>query len=83
LPAAARTFAGGGHLIGKLVLEEAMTMTYEFSEDEIVTVAEALKVYVADLRAEITRTEKHEWLEALRKEQKILSAVMAKMGCSP
>lgn len=57
-------------------------MTYEFDEDEVVTLSEALKVYVSDLRAEIAKTEKHEWIEALRKEERTLNGVMTKMGCA-
>lgn len=56
-------------------------MTYEFSEDEVVALADALKSYVSDLRAEITRTEKHEWIAALHKEEQLLNGVMARIGC--
>jgi len=57
-------------------------MTYDFSEEELVTVTEALKHYLSDLRAEISKTEKHEWLVALRNEERLLNGVMLKLGCS-
>jgi len=55
-------------------------MTYEFNEDEVALVAEALKIYVADLRAEIAGTEKYEWRDALHREERALNSVMAKLG---
>jgi hypothetical protein len=58
------------------------TMTYDFSEEEVVTLTEALKDYLAELRAEISRTEKHEWLVALRHEERLLNGVMDKLGCT-
>lgn len=57
-------------------------MTYDFSEEEVLTLTEALKGYLSDLRGEISKTEKHEWLVALRNEERLLNGVMLKFGCS-
>jgi hypothetical protein len=57
-----------------------MAMTFELNEVEAASVVEALKIYVADLRAEIAGTEKHEWRDALHKEERALNSVMVKLG---
>ena len=56
-------------------------MLFEFTEPERNTMRRALELYVADLRAEITKTEKHEWLQALREEKTILKGVIEQLSC--
>jgi hypothetical protein len=63
----------------KALVREDMPMKYDFDAEEVLAVAEALKVYVSDLRAEITKTEKHEWVEALHKEEQLLNGVLTKL----
>lgn len=54
-------------------------MNIELTDDEVQAVRHALEVYVSNLRAEIVKTEKHEWKAGLHKEQETLEAVLAKL----
>lgn len=54
-------------------------MNIELTDDEVQAVRHALEVYVSNLRAEIVKTEKHEWKVGLHKEQETLEAVLAKL----
>jgi hypothetical protein len=55
-------------------------MLFEFSEAERNCARRALEIYVSDLREEIVKTEKHEWLEALREEKAILVRVIEQLS---
>jgi len=55
-------------------------MLFDFSEAERNTMRHALEIYVSDLREEIVKTEKHEWLEALHLEQRILEGVIEQLS---
>ncbi len=55
-------------------------MLFDFSEAERNTTRHALEIYVGELRAEITRTDKQEWREALHVEQKILENVIEQLS---
>jgi hypothetical protein len=55
-------------------------MQIDFTDDERKVVQHALATYVSDLREEITKTEKHEWLDGLRREKDILERVIAQLS---
>ena len=55
-------------------------MLFEFTEPERNTMRRALELYVSELREEIVKTEKHEWLQALREEQAILKGVIEQLS---
>jgi len=55
-------------------------MLFDFTEAERNVARNALEKYVAELRAEITKTEKHEWAEALRQEKHILEGVIEQLS---
>jgi len=55
-------------------------MLFDFSEAECNTIRHALEIYVSDLREEIAKTEKHEWLEALHLEKQILEGVIEQLS---
>ena len=55
-------------------------MLFEFTEDERNATRRALETYLADLREEITKTEKHEWLEALKQEKALLEGVIEQLA---
>jgi hypothetical protein len=44
-------------------------MLFDFTESERNTRRLALELYVSELREEIVKTEKHEWLQALREDK--------------
>lgn len=55
-------------------------MLFDFSEAERNVTRKALETYLGDLREEIVKTEKHEWLEALRQEKEILEGVVEQLS---
>jgi len=55
-------------------------MLFDLSEAERNVTRRALETYVSDLREEIAKTEKHEWLEALRQERSILERVIEQLS---
>jgi hypothetical protein len=62
-----------------LSVEEAQ-MLFDFSEPERNTARRALEIYVSDLREEIVKTERHEWLQALHEEKAILEGVIEQLS---
>ena len=65
-------------VIGFLI--EANAMNLELADRERDVIRNALKVYLSDLRAEITKTEKHEWKAALHDEENVLKQVIDRLG---
>ena len=55
-------------------------MLFDFTEAERNTIRHALEIYLADLREEIVKTEKHEWREALHLEKQILGGVLEQLS---
>ena len=55
-------------------------MLFDFTEAERNTTRHALEVYLAELREEIVKTEKHEWREALHLEKQILEGVIEQLS---
>jgi len=55
-------------------------MLFDFSEAERNATRNALEIYVAELREEIVKTEKHEWREALHLEKQILEGVIEQLS---
>jgi hypothetical protein len=55
-------------------------MLFDFTEPERNTMRRALELYVSELREEIVKTEKHEWLKALREEKTILNGVIEQLS---
>jgi hypothetical protein len=55
-------------------------MLFDFTESERNTVRRALEYYVSELREEITKTEKHEWREALHLERNLLKGVIEQLS---
>jgi hypothetical protein len=55
-------------------------MLFEFTEPERNTMRRALELYVSELTGEIVKTEKREWLQALREEKTILKGVIEQLS---
>ena len=55
-------------------------MLFDFTEAERDTARRALEIYVSQLRDEIGRTERREWLESLRLEREILESVIEQLS---
>lgn len=55
-------------------------MTIVFTDEEKKILRHALETYLSDLRAEIVKTEKHEWKEGLHHEKDVLSGVMERLA---
>ena len=55
-------------------------MLFDFNEPERNTARRALEIYVSDLREEIVKTERHEWLQALHEEKEILEGVIEQLS---
>jgi hypothetical protein len=55
-------------------------MLFDFSEPERNTARRALEIYLSELREEIVKTERHEWLQALRQEKAILEGVIEQLS---
>jgi hypothetical protein len=54
-------------------------MNLELTDEQAQAVRHALEVYLSNLRAEIVKTEKHEWKAGLHKEQEALETVLEKL----
>ncbi len=54
-------------------------MKLELADEEKEVIRNALEIYLSDLRAEIVRTEKHEWKIGLRKERGVLEETIEKL----
>lgn len=55
-------------------------MLFDFTEPERNTARRALEIYLSELRAEITKTEKHEWRQALQEEKALLERVIEQLS---
>lgn len=58
-------------------------MNLELDDEEVRILGEALTNFVSNLREEIVKTEKHEWIEALHREEQVLNGIRAKLGTAP
>lgn len=54
-------------------------MQLTLSNEEAGVLRHALEVYLSDLRAEIVKTERHEWKVDLHKEEEVLQGVIARL----
>lgn len=54
-------------------------MNFELDENEARILADALTHFVSNLREEIVKTEKHEWIAALHREEQVLNGILAKL----
>jgi len=57
-------------------------MQLELDEEETRILGEALRDFISNLREEIVKTEKHEWIAALHREEQVLNGILAKLGSS-
>jgi hypothetical protein len=55
-------------------------MLFDFSEPERNVARRALEIYTSELRAEIVKTEKHEWRQALQEEKELLERVIEQLS---
>ncbi len=55
-------------------------MQLELNEEEARILREAIEDYVSNLRHEIVKTEKHEWREALHREEDVLKALLERLA---
>jgi hypothetical protein len=55
-------------------------MLFDFTEAERNTARRALEIYLSQLKEEIGRTERREWLESLRLERQILESVIEQLS---
>ena len=55
-------------------------MLFDFTEPERNTVRHALEIYVSELRAEIVKTDKQQWRQALHEEKEILERVLEQLS---
>jgi hypothetical protein len=55
-------------------------MLFDFNEAERNTARRALEIYVSELRAEIVKTERHEWRLPLQEERDILERVIEQLS---
>jgi len=62
------------------MVKEVKRMNLELSDEQRKIMRRALEVYVSDLRAEIVKTEKHEWKQGLHKEKDVLKEIIAKVA---
>lgn len=60
--------------------KEVSSMSFEFTDEQKKIVRHALETYLSDLRAEIVKTERHEWREGLHHEKDVLTEVMEKLA---
>jgi hypothetical protein len=56
-------------------------MLFDFTEPERNVARRALEIYLADLREEIVKTDRHEWRQALHQEKSILEHVIEQLAC--
>jgi hypothetical protein len=54
-------------------------MNLELTEEQARIVHHALEVYMADLREEIAKTERHEWRAGLHNEEEVIRQVLDKL----
>ena len=54
-------------------------MTLELNEEEARLLAAAISNYISNLRQEIVKTEKHDWSEALHREETMLKGILSKL----
>ena len=54
-------------------------MKLELNEEESRFLETVLTRYLSDLREEIVKTEKHQWIEALHGEEALLNAILGKL----
>ncbi|MEJ2687163.1 MAG: hypothetical protein P8124_08120 [Gammaproteobacteria bacterium] len=54
-------------------------MNLELTEEQTRIVHHALEVYLADLREEIAKTERHEWRAGLHNEEAVIRQVLEKI----
>lgn len=55
-------------------------MNLELDEQEARVLRDALTHFVSNLREEIVKTEKHEWIAALHHEEQVLNGILAKLN---
>ena len=55
-------------------------MNLELDEEEARMLGKALRDFVSNLREEIVKTEKHEWIVGLHREEQVLNGILAKLG---
>jgi hypothetical protein len=55
-------------------------MLFDFTEPERNVTRNALETYLSNLREEIVKTEKHEWLQSLHEEEVILKGVIEQLS---
>jgi hypothetical protein len=55
-------------------------MNLELDDEQKEIMRHALEVYVSDLRAEIVKTEKHEWKQGLHKEKDVLNEIISRVA---
>ena len=55
-------------------------MILELNEEELRLLATAVSNYISNLRQEIVKTEKHEWSEALHREETIMKTILSKLA---
>jgi len=58
-------------------------MQLEVNDEERGVVRHALETYLSDLREEIVKTKKHEWLQVLHREEQALKNVVERLSPSP
>lgn len=54
-------------------------MKLELNEEESRFLETVLTQHLSNLREEIVKTEKHEWIEALHGEEKMLNAILGRL----
>ena len=59
---------------------EANEMNLALTDQERDVLRQALKVYLSDLREEITKTEKHEWKAGLHEEEDVLKQIIERLA---
>ena len=55
-------------------------MNLDLSAEESKVLKHALEVYLSDLREEIVKTEAHTWKRDLHQEEKVIKALIGKLG---
>jgi hypothetical protein len=55
-------------------------MTLELNDEESRLLVSVVNNYISNLRQEIAKTEKHEWSEALHREEVLLKAILSRLA---
>ena len=55
-------------------------MQFDLSDEEAKVLKHALEVYLSDLREEVVKTEAHTWKRDLHQEEKVIKALIGKLG---